>query len=81
MLPPSETSAWYSSSCHPTAPLPPAPDGAALTACDVEQWSKNRGIQETNFGINSEEEFATVGGFAERMGYQLVGPNYAKRVA
>ena len=47
----------------------------------VEQWSKNRGIQETNFGINSGEDFATVGGFAERMGYQLVGANYAKRVA
>ena len=34
-----------------------------------------------NFGINSEEKFATVSGFAERMGYQLVGANYAKRVA
>ncbi len=47
----------------------------------LEQWCKNRGIKEINFGINSGEAFAAVGGFAERMGYRMVGANYAKHTA
>ncbi len=41
-----------------------------------EQWVKNRGVVEINFGINSGAEFEAVGRFAQKMGYAKVGENF-----
>lgn len=43
-----------------------------------EQWCKNRQVAEINFGINSGMDHEKVGRFAQRMGYQMIGANYAK---
>lgn len=48
-----------------------------------EQWCKNRGIAEINFGINSIEgpcEIKRLGIFATRMGYSKVGENYVQSI-
>jgi GNAT superfamily N-acetyltransferase len=46
-----------------------------------EQWCGNRGVLEISLGVNSGEAFETVGRFVERVGYQKVGENFAKRLA
>ena len=43
-----------------------------------EQWCVNRKVLEITFGINSGEGLDKLGQFAERVGYRVVGANYAK---
>ncbi|HEY9105958.1 MAG TPA: GNAT family N-acetyltransferase [Roseateles sp.] len=43
-----------------------------------EQWARNRCVVEVCFGINSDADIESVGRFAEKMGYSMVGQNFVK---
>lgn len=44
-----------------------------------EQWAANRNVIELSFGINSGAEHTTVGDFAMKMGFEIVGANFVKQ--
>jgi len=46
-----------------------------------EQWARNRKVAEISFGVNSGAEYAQVGSFARRIGFEVVGENFVKVMA
>lgn len=45
-----------------------------------EQWAANRKVAEITFGVNSGGEYAQVGAFARKIGFEVVGENFVKAV-
>ena len=45
-----------------------------------EQWARNRKVAEISFGVNSGADYAQVGAFARRIGFEVVGENFVKAI-